>query len=149
MATTRLETMLGDTAIAVHPNDERYSHLIGRHVKHPLSNRLLPIVADSMVDMELGTGERLLPLLLRPLSPVSITNYHLPGAVKITPAHSPVDHEVALRHNLRHLEILDDSGCIKNSGEAFDVRHVALSIVVISSMLTNICIAVHAGYEKV
>lgn len=58
VATTRIETMLGDTAIAVHPNDERYAHLIGKHAKHPFCNRKLLIVADTYVDMKFGTGKQ-------------------------------------------------------------------------------------------
>ena len=75
VATTRPETMLGDTAIAVHPEDERFKHLIGRSAIVPLVNREIPIIADEMVDREFGTG-----------------------AVKITPAHDPNDFEVGRRH---------------------------------------------------
>ena len=60
MATTRIETMLGDTAVAVHPNDERYKHLVGKFVKHPLCDRRLPIIADDFVEMDFGTGNSLL-----------------------------------------------------------------------------------------
>uniref|UniRef100_A0A8C6VJ20 valine--tRNA ligase n=1 Tax=Naja naja TaxID=35670 RepID=A0A8C6VJ20_NAJNA len=77
VATTRIETMLGDTAVAVHPKDPRYQHLHGRKVQHPFTGRLLPIVCDDFVDMEFGTG-----------------------AVKITPAHDQNDYEVGLRHGL-------------------------------------------------
>ncbi|KAK4877421.1 hypothetical protein RN001_009927 [Aquatica leii] len=90
VATTRIETMLGDTAVAVHPEDERYTHLHGKFVKHPFCNRQLPIVTDDFVDRNFGTG-----------------------AVKITPAHDPNDYEVGLRHNLPFLTILDDSGNIQ------------------------------------
>jgi len=85
VATTRPETMLGDTAIAVHPDDERYAHLIGREVRHPFQDRTFPIVADDYVDPEFGSG-----------------------AVKITPAHDPNDHAIALRHDLDIIDILDD-----------------------------------------
>ena len=78
IATTRPETMLGDTAVAVHPEDERYKHLIGKNVILPIVGREIPIVADDYVDMEFGSG-----------------------AVKITPAHDPNDFEVGNRHNLR------------------------------------------------
>ncbi len=78
VATTRPETMLGDTAVAVHPEDERYKHLIGRNVVLPLMDREIPIIGDSMVDLEFGTG-----------------------AVKITPAHDPNDFEVGRRHGSR------------------------------------------------
>ncbi len=77
MATTRAETMLGDTAVAVHPDDERYAHLIGTTVALPLTNRRIPIVADKHVDPSFGTG-----------------------AVKVTPAHDPNDFEIGQRHNL-------------------------------------------------
>ncbi|XP_016841334.1 valine--tRNA ligase isoform X1 [Nasonia vitripennis] len=89
VATTRIETMLGDTAIAVHPNDKRYAHLIGKHAKHPFCNRKLPIIADTYVEMEFGTG-----------------------AVKITPAHDPNDYEIGKRHNLPFITIFDDDGNI-------------------------------------
>ncbi|KAF5286724.1 hypothetical protein FQR65_LT12457 [Abscondita terminalis] len=90
VATTRIETMLGDTAVAVHPEDERYKHLHGKFVMHPICNRKIPIVTDDFVDRSFGTG-----------------------AVKITPAHDPNDYEVGLRHNLPFLTILDDSGIIQ------------------------------------
>ncbi|XP_051153202.1 valine--tRNA ligase isoform X1 [Leptopilina boulardi] len=89
VATTRIETMLGDTAIAVHPNDKRYSHLIGKYVKHPFCDRRLPIVPDEYVEMDFGTG-----------------------AVKITPAHDPNDYEIGKRHNLPFITIFDDDGNI-------------------------------------
>lgn len=89
VATTRLETMLGDTAIAVHPNDERYKHLHGKFVSHPFCDRRLPIVCDEFVDMEFGTG-----------------------AVKITPAHDPNDYEVGKRCNLPFISILNEDGYI-------------------------------------
>ncbi|XP_011497002.1 PREDICTED: valine--tRNA ligase isoform X2 [Ceratosolen solmsi marchali] len=89
VATTRIETMLGDTAIAVHPNDSRYSHLIGKFAKHPFCNRMLPVIADTYVDMEFGTG-----------------------AVKITPAHDPNDYEIGKKHNLSFITIFDDDGNI-------------------------------------
>lgn len=85
IATTRPETMLGDTAVAVHPDDERYKHLVGKTVILPLVNREIPIIADEYVDMEFGTG-----------------------VVKITPAHDPNDFEVGLRHNLPQLKVMND-----------------------------------------
>ncbi|CAK5273624.1 unnamed protein product [Mycena citricolor] len=99
VATTRPETMLGDTAIAVHPADPRYTHLHGKFAIHPfLPNRRLPIVTDDIiVDMEFGTG-----------------------AVKITPAHDPNDYEVGTRHNLEFINILNDDGTFNaNAGERF------------------------------
>ncbi|ODQ51028.1 hypothetical protein SAICODRAFT_60694 [Saitoella complicata NRRL Y-17804] len=93
VATTRPETMLGDTAVAVHPDDERYKHLHGKFVKHPFVDRKIPIVCDSIVvDMAFGTG-----------------------AVKITPAHDPNDYEVGKRHNLEFINILNDDGTLNNT----------------------------------
>ncbi|KAF6762787.1 valine-tRNA ligase [Ephemerocybe angulata] len=98
IATTRPETMLGDTAIAVHPEDPRYKHLHGKFAVHPFVNRRIPIVQDDIiVDMEFGTG-----------------------AVKITPAHDPNDYEVGKRHNLEFINILNDDGTLNaNAGEKF------------------------------
>jgi valyl-tRNA synthetase len=87
VATTRPETMLGDTAVAVHPEDERYKHLAGKKVILPLLLREIPIIADEMVDREFGTG-----------------------AVKITPAHDPNDFEVGKRHGLPELDVMTDNG---------------------------------------
>jgi valyl-tRNA synthetase len=87
VATTRPETMLGDTAVAVHPDDERYRHLVGEKVLLPVVNREIPIIADSFVDREFGSG-----------------------AVKVTPAHDPNDYAASLRHNLPKLTVIDDSG---------------------------------------
>jgi len=95
IATTRPETMLGDTAVAVHPEDERYQHLIGKKVILPLVNREIPIIADEYVDREFGTG-----------------------VVKITPAHDPNDFEVGLRHNLEQLRVMDDEAIMnENAGK--------------------------------
>ncbi|KAL8526538.1 hypothetical protein ACS0TY_015654 [Phlomoides rotata] len=94
VATTRVETMLGDTAIAVHPEDPRYSCLHGKFAVHPFNGRKLPIVCDSiLVDMNFGTG-----------------------AVKITPAHDPNDFEVGKRHNLEFINIITDDGKINSNG---------------------------------
>ena len=87
IATTRPETMLGDTAVAVHPEDERYKHLIGKNVILPIVDREIPIVADTYVDMEFGSG-----------------------AVKITPAHDPNDFEVGNRHNLERVLVMNEDG---------------------------------------
>ncbi|MCO4743641.1 MAG: valine--tRNA ligase [Proteobacteria bacterium] len=98
VATTRPETMLGDTAVAVHPDDERYKHLVGQSVKHPFVDRLIPIVADSiLVDPEFGTG-----------------------CVKITPAHDFNDFEVGKRHNLPMINILNRDGSINEEGGRFE-----------------------------
>lgn len=94
VATTRPETMLGDTAVAVHPEDERYKHLIGKKALLPLMNREIPIIADEMVDREFGTG-----------------------AVKVTPAHDPNDFELGKRHNLAEIDVMtDDAHMNANAG---------------------------------
>ncbi|HBA68115.1 MAG TPA: valine--tRNA ligase [Lachnospiraceae bacterium] len=95
-ATTRPETMLGDTAVAVNPEDDRYKNLIGRKVLLPLVNREIPIIADSYVDMEFGTG-----------------------VVKITPAHDPNDFEVGKRHGLPEINIMNDDATINENGGKF------------------------------
>lgn len=92
IATTRPETMLGDTAVAVHPEDERYKDFIGKTVILPLVNREIPVVADEYVDREFGTG-----------------------VVKITPAHDPNDFEVGLRHNLPQINIMNDDGTLNEA----------------------------------
>lgn len=97
VATTRVETMLGDTAVAVHPDDERYQSLIGTTLYHPITGRQIPIVADDYVDPEFGSG-----------------------AVKITPAHDPNDFEIGLRHQLPMPTIMDESGRITGTGTEFD-----------------------------
>ncbi|NGQ94331.1 valine--tRNA ligase [Brevibacillus sp. SYP-B805] len=94
VATTRPETMLGDTAVAVHPDDERYKHLVGKMVVLPIVGRHIPIVADDYVDPEFGSG-----------------------AVKITPAHDPNDFELGLRHNLPQIVVMDETGTMnENAG---------------------------------
>ncbi|MFE2986806.1 valine--tRNA ligase [Streptomyces sp. NPDC059262] len=93
VATTRVETMLGDTAVAVHPDDERYAHLIGRRIKLPLTDRTIPVVADTHVDPEFGTG-----------------------AVKVTPAHDPNDFAIGQRHDLESMTIMDERGVITVHG---------------------------------
>ncbi len=98
VATTRPETMLGDAAVAVHPEDERYKNLIGRHIMLPLVNRLIPIVADDYVDLEFGTG-----------------------CVKITPAHDFNDYEVGKRHHLPLINIFDQNACILARAQVFNI----------------------------
>ena len=93
VATTRPETMLGDTAVAVHPSDERYAHLVGTEVELPLTGRRIPVVADVHVDPEFGTG-----------------------AVKVTPAHDPNDFEIGQRHGLPSLTIMDEHGVVTAHG---------------------------------
>jgi len=97
IATTRPETMLGDTAIAVNPKDERYAKLVGKTVVLPLLNKEIPIIADDYVDMEFGTG-----------------------AVKITPAHDPNDYQVGKRHNLPEPNIMHEDGSINLKGSKYD-----------------------------
>ena len=93
VATTRPETMMGDTGVAVNPKDERYQHLIGKTCILPIMNREIPIVADDYVEMDFGTG-----------------------CVKMTPAHDPNDFEVGLRHNLEIIRVLDDNGKVNENG---------------------------------
>ncbi|MFE4449693.1 valine--tRNA ligase [Streptomyces sp. NPDC056796] len=93
VATTRAETMLGDTAVAVHPDDARYTHLIGRRIKLPLTDRTIPVVADHHVDPEFGTG-----------------------AVKVTPAHDPNDFAIGQRHGLESMTVMDERGVITVAG---------------------------------
>ncbi|MFD6803607.1 valine--tRNA ligase [Streptomyces cyaneofuscatus] len=93
VATTRAETMLGDTAVAVHPDDARYQHLIGKQIKLPLTDRTIPVVADHHVDPEFGTG-----------------------AVKVTPAHDPNDFEIGNRHDLPFITVLDERAVITVPG---------------------------------
>ncbi len=93
VATTRPETMLGDTAVAVNPSDDRFSHLIGTKVILPLVGRKIPVIADERVDMEFGTG-----------------------AVKVTPAHDPLDFEIGNKHNLPFIKVIDEAGKITSEG---------------------------------
>ncbi|HUC57132.1 MAG TPA: valine--tRNA ligase [Streptosporangiaceae bacterium] len=109
VATTRVETMLGDTAVAVHPEDPRYAHLVGKSVKLPLTGRTIPIVADPHVDPEFGTG-----------------------AVKVTPAHDPDDFEIGRRHDLPSLVIMDERGVVTAPGpfeglDRFEARPAVLA----------------------
>ena len=95
-ATTRPETMLGDTAVAIHPEDERYGHLIGKSVLLPIVNRVIPVVTDTYVDREFGTG-----------------------VVKITPAHDPNDFEVGKRHDLPIVNIMNDDATVNENGGSY------------------------------
>jgi valyl-tRNA synthetase len=96
VATTRTETMLGDTAVAVHPDDDRYRRLVGRTLRLPLMEREIPVVADDEIDMGFGTG-----------------------AVKVTPAHDPLDHAIAERHGLEIVDVMDDEARITDAGGRF------------------------------
>ena len=109
VATTRPETMLGDGAVAVHPDDPRYKHLVGTQVLLPLANRMIPIIADELVDPDFGTG-----------------------AVKVTGAHDPNDFEMATRHGIDMPIIMNEHGVMANSGTQFDSmdRFVARKAVV-------------------
>ncbi|NEA25247.1 valine--tRNA ligase [Actinomadura bangladeshensis] len=93
VATTRAETMLGDTAVAVHPDDDRYRHMVGREIELPLTGRRIPVVADEHVDPEFGTG-----------------------AVKVTPAHDPNDFEIGRRHDLPSMSVMDERGVVTATG---------------------------------
>ncbi|RIW37713.1 valine--tRNA ligase [Bacillus salacetis] len=97
IATTRPETMLGDTAVAVHPEDDRYKHLIGKKVTLPITGREIPIVGDDYVDMEFGSG-----------------------AVKITPAHDPNDFEIGNRHNLERILVMNEDGTMNGNAGKYD-----------------------------
>ena len=109
VATTRPETMLGDGAVAVHPDDDRYKHMIGKEVLLPLVNRMIPIIADELVEPEFGTG-----------------------AVKVTAAHDPNDFEMGRRHNVPMIVIMNEHGIMEGTGTEFDGmdRFVARKAVV-------------------
>ena len=97
VATTRVETMLGDTAVAVHPDDERYRDLVGTEIELPLTGRMIPVIADAHVDPEFGTG-----------------------AVKVTPAHDPNDFAIGQRHGLPMITMMDEQGRVAGTGTEFD-----------------------------
>ncbi|MFP6868584.1 MAG: valine--tRNA ligase [Nitrospinota bacterium] len=109
ISTTRPETMLGDTAVAVHPDDERYKHLVGKMLRLPLLDREIPVIADSFVDPEFGSG-----------------------AVKVTPAHDPNDYEAGLRNDLPQINILNPDGTINANGGPYEGlgRYEARKVVV-------------------
>jgi valyl-tRNA synthetase len=104
IATTRPETMFGDTAVAVHPDDKRYAHLVGTQVRLPLTNRLIPVIADEYVEAAFGTG-----------------------AVKITPAHDPNDFEVGTRHDLERIQVINFDGTMMNTPEEFIGQDVVVA----------------------
>lgn len=97
IATTRPETLLGDTAVAVHPDDKRYAHLVGKNVILPLVNKKIPVIADEYVEMDFGTG-----------------------VVKITPAHDPNDFEVGMRHNLEQIKVFNDDATVNSFGGKYE-----------------------------
>ena len=127
IATTRPETMLGDTAIAVHPEDERYQHLIGKTVMLPLMNREIPIVADDYVEMDFGTG-----------------------VVKITPAHDPNDFEVGKRHDLPQINVMNDDGSMNElagkyaSMDRFEARKAVIKDLEAEGRLIKIEKMIHS-----
>ncbi|WP_195576353.1 valine--tRNA ligase [Paenibacillus sp. 1001270B_150601_E10] len=126
VATTRPETMLGDTAVAVHPKDERYQHMIGKTLLLPIVNREIPIIADEYVDKEFGSG-----------------------AVKITPAHDPNDFEVGLRHELPQILVMDESGKMNDQAgpykglDRFEARKKVVADLKEQGVLTHIEEHVH------
>lgn len=115
VATTRVETMLGDTAVAVHPDDDRYKHLHGKFVQHPFCDRKLPIVTDTFVERDFGTG-----------------------AVKITPAHDPNDYECGLRNKLPFITIFTDDGIIQGDYKEFTGMKRFDSRTAITAALKNL-----------
>ncbi|HET9804650.1 MAG TPA: valine--tRNA ligase [Candidatus Acidoferrum sp.] len=127
VATTRPETLFGDTAVAVNPEDERYKHLIGKKVKLPLTDREIPVIADAYVDKEFGTG-----------------------VLKITPAHDPNDFEVGKRHNLPVLDVMTDDGRMNSNAGAyagldrFEARKKAVAELQAQGLLEKIVDHTHA-----
>ncbi|MDD3839874.1 MAG: valine--tRNA ligase [Clostridia bacterium] len=121
IATTRPETMLGDTAVAVNPKDERYSHLVGKKVVLPLLNKEIPVIEDEYVDMDFGTG-----------------------IVKITPAHDPNDFEVGLRHNLEQIRVINDDGTMNELAghyaglDRFEARKLIVNDLEEQGMLVHV-----------
>tara|TARA_B100000945_G_scaffold119005_2_gene94689 strand:+ start:18521 stop:21187 length:2667 start_codon:yes stop_codon:yes gene_type:complete len=112
VATTRPETMMGDTAVAVNPNDDRFSHLIGKKVILPLMNKTIPIIGDSAVEIEFGTG-----------------------ALKVTPAHDPVDFEIGGRHNLQTISVISKDGIMnENAGDFKGLNRADCKIKVIEAL---------------
>ncbi len=116
VATTRIETMLGDTAVAVDGNDPRYKHLIGRMLRHPFVHRQIPIIADSeLVDMEFGTG-----------------------AVKVTPAHDPNDFDCGRRNNLPEVTIFSEDGIVNENGGDFEGQKRYIARVMVEEKLSEL-----------
>ncbi len=127
VATTRPETMLGDTAVAVHPADERYQDLVGKMLELPLTGRQIPVIADEYVDREFGTG-----------------------CVKITPAHDPNDFEVGQRHNLAEINILNDDATLNENGgkyagmDRYEARKAVVKDLEELGLLVKVVPHVHA-----
>ena len=126
IATTRPETLLGDTAVAVHPDDERYQDLIGKNVILPIVGREIPVIADNYVDKDFGTG-----------------------CVKITPAHDPNDFEVGQRHNLAEINVMNDDGSINENGgkyqgmDRYDARKALVADLLEGGFLVKVKDHVH------
>jgi valyl-tRNA synthetase len=115
VATTRPETMLGDTAVAVNPDDERYRNLIGKEVLLPLMDRVIPVIGDEYGDKSFGTG-----------------------ALKITPAHDPNDFDVSSRHNLPIIKVMDESGRMnKNAGSYEGLERFACREKIVEDLTTQ------------
>jgi valyl-tRNA synthetase len=127
VATSRAETMLGDTGVAVHPDDPRYRHMIGRTVRLPLVGREIPVVADAAVDREFGTG-----------------------AVKVTPAHDPNDYEIAQRHGLEAVDVLTEEAIVNDNGGRFQgldryaARQAVKEALAAEGLLEKVAEAPHA-----
>ncbi|MGE4265839.1 MAG: valine--tRNA ligase [Deferribacterales bacterium] len=128
VATTRPETMLGDTAVAVNPNDDRYKHLIGKTVILPLVNREIPIIGDEYVDMEFGTG-----------------------CLKVTPAHDPNDFLLGMKHKLENISVMDENAVINENGGGFKGmdRFEARKAVVVKLAEQGLFVAKKAHQHKV
>ncbi|MCD8554673.1 valine--tRNA ligase [Seleniivibrio sp.] len=128
VATTRPETMLGDTAVAVNPNDDRYKHLIGKTVILPLVNREIPIIGDEYVDMEFGTG-----------------------CLKVTPAHDPNDFLLGMKHKLENISVMDENAVINENGGEFKGmdRFDARKAVVVKLAEQGLFVAKKAHQHKV
>lgn len=112
VGTTRPETMLGDVAVAVNPRDDRYARYIGRHLWHSFRQQTIPIICDSFVDQDFGTG-----------------------AVKITPAHDPTDFVVGQRHSLDNVQVIDERGCLTSAcGDLAGIRRFEARDVIVSRL---------------
>ena len=130
IATTRPETMLGDTAVAVNPDDERYKDIVGKMLLLPIVNKEIPVIADPYVDKEFGTG-----------------------CVKITPAHDPNDFEVGKRHNLPEINVMNDDGTINANGgkyegmDRYEARKAIVAELESMGLLVKVVPHVHACWN--
>lgn len=140
MATTRPETMFGDVALAVHPDDERYVRYIDRCVMHPVRNVPIPVVADSVVQKEFGTGERMIIftyVILVAIRSISRLIFFLSGVLKITPAHDRTDYDVAKRHNLPVIGVINEDGNMMDVCKGFEVLSKS------NKILFKLCVYLH------